>query len=115
MSKKETTVTETKETVVTETEPVAVVTEKKLKKPATEKVNSGPVMYVGPTIEHVVQHSTVFRNGALPAPLIKLIEEAPYVKKLIVPVEALPAAMRELNQKNSALCVISEKVKNIRR
>ena len=112
MSKKDTTVTETKETVVTETEPV-VVTEKKLKKPAI--VNSGPVMYVGPTIEHVVQHSTVFRNGALPAPLIKLIEEAPYVKKLIVPVEALPAAMRELNQKDSALCVISEKVKNIRR
>ena len=37
MSKKETTVTETKETVVTETEPVVVVTEKKLKKPATEE------------------------------------------------------------------------------
>lgn len=112
MSKKET-VTETKETVVKE-EPV-VVTEKKLKKSVSEKTSNVSVMYVGPTIERIVQHSTVFKNGVLPEPLKKLIEEAPYVKKLLVPIDALPAAMKELNQKNSALNVISEKVKNIRR
>lgn len=113
MSKKET-VTETKETVVTE-EPAVVVTEKKLKKSAPEKPSNVSVMYVGPTIERIVQHSTVFKNGVLPEPLKKLIEEAPYVKKLLVPIDALPAAMKELNQKDSALNVISKKVKNIRR
>lgn len=104
MSKKEITVTETK----------PVVTENKVKKSA-EKINNASVMYIGPTIEHVVQHSTVFKNGVLPVGLKKLIEDAPYVNKLLVPIDALPAAMRELNQKDSALSVISEKVKNIRR
>lgn len=93
-----------------------VVAEKKAKKqPKAEQTNNVSVMYVGPTIEHVVQKSTVFKNGVLPKALNELVEEAPYIKKLLVPIDALPAAMKELNKPNSSLNVISEKVKTIRR
>ena len=108
MSKKEITVTETEQRE-------SVVTENKPKKSATEKKHDVSVMYVGPTIEHVVQKSSVFKNGVLPKALSELIKEAPYIKKLLVPIDALPAAMKELNKPNSSLNVISEKVKTIRR
>lgn len=92
------------------------VAEKKAKKQSkAEPANNVSVMYVGPTIEHVVQKSTVFKNGVLPKALNELVEEAPYIKKLLVPIDALPAAMKELNRPNSTLNVISEKVKTIRR
>ena len=103
-----------KEITVTETEQREMVTENKPKK-STEKKHDVSVMYVGPTIEHVVQKSSVFKNGVLPKALSELIKEAPYIKKLLVPIDALPAAMKELNNPNSALNAISEKVKNIRR
>lgn len=116
MSKKNATAEEavlTEEVTVKE-EPT--VTEKKAKKQSkAEPANNVSVMYVGPTIEHVVQKSTVFKNGVLPKALNELIEKAPYIKKLLVPIDALPAAMKELNRPNSSLNVISEKVKTIRR
>ena len=92
----------------------STVTEKKTKKQPKVQ-NNVSVMYIGPTIEHVVQQSTVFKNGVLPEALKRLTEETPYIKKLIVLIDALPAAMKELNRPGSALNTIREKVKSIRR
>lgn len=78
------------------------------KKPATKEQT---VMYIGPSIPNVVQASTVFKDGILPEALKKCVEEKPYMKKLLVPLEELPAAMKELNS-SSALSAIYRRVKN---
>ena len=96
------------ETVPT-TESVAVA-ETVIEKPAT-KVKAQTVMYVGPSIPNVVQASTVFKDGILPEALKKCVEEKPYMKKLLVPIKELPAAMKELNS-NSAMNSIYRRVKN---
>lgn len=80
------------------------------KKPAT-KAKAQTVMYIGPSIPNVVQASTVFKDGILPEALKKCVEEKPYMKKLLVPVKELPAAMKELNC-SSALSAIYRRVKN---
>ena len=89
----------------TGTEPVS-------KKPATKaKAQTVTVMYIGPAIPNVVQASTVFKDGILPEALKKCVEEKPYMKKLLVPLTELPAAMKELNV-SSALSAIYRRVKN---
>ena len=90
--------------------------EKKNTETATEAVNKKPttkaqtVMYIGPSIPNVVQASTVFKDGILTETLEKCVKEKPYMKKLLVPLEELPAAMRELNG-NSAISSIYRRVK----
>lgn len=112
MNKKAVEITEVTDSTI----PVAedVITEKKVKvKQPKPQSNNISVMYIGPSITHVVQKSRVFKNGVLPEALKKYVEEHPYIRKLLVPIDALPAAMSELNKKNSALNVISEKVKRL--
>lgn len=70
------------------------------------------VMYIGPSIANVVRASTVFKNGVLPEALKKCVEENPYMKKLLVPLAEVPAAMKELNSGKGALKAIYRKVKN---
>lgn len=106
-AKKKTTVTEAV-SETTATEAVAAVTEAVIKKPAAK---AQTVMYIGPSIPNVVQTSTVFKDGVLPGPLKKCVEEKPYMKKLLVPIKELPAAMKELNG-SSALNSIYRRVKN---
>ena len=85
-----------------------VTTEPTNKKPTTQEQT---VMYIGPSIPNVVQASTVFKNGVLTEALKKCVEEKPYMKKLLVPLEELPAAMKELNS-NSAISSIYRRVQN---
>ena len=94
----------------TETEVVVTAEETVTEKPAA-KEKTITVMYIGPSIPNVVQASTVFKDGILPETLKKCVEEKPYMKKLLVPLAELPAAMKELKG-NSALSTIYRKVKN---
>lgn len=107
----ENTVSETTETVVEPT----VITEKKTKKKATKEAEKPAVsvMYVGPSIVNVVQKSTVFKDGVYPKALKAFIKEHPYVKKLLVPIDSLKEAMKELAIEKSALSVIYNKVKKL--
>lgn len=107
MSKKKS-AAETSAVVVTAVEETANV------KPATKaKTNQNvTVMYIGPSIPNVVQASTVFKYGILPEALNKFAEGKPYIKKLLVPIQELPAAMKELNSGKGALSTIYRKVKN---
>lgn len=94
----------------------AVITEKKVKektKSKEAKKPEGPVMYVGPNIVNVVQKSTVFRDGVYPEALNAFVKEHPYVKKLLVPIDSLAGAMKELAIEKSALSVIYNKVKKL--
>lgn len=101
--------TEKQSTVVSE-----VITEKKTKSKAKEvKRPAVSVMYVGPSIVNVVQKSTVFKNGVCSEALNALIKEHPYVEKLLIPVDSLAEAMKELAIEKSALSVIYNKVKNL--
>ena len=101
----------TKKNNETETEAVVTAAETVSKKPAT-KAKAQTVMYIGPSIPHVVQASTVFKDGVLPEALKKCVEEKPYMKKLLVPITELPAAMKELHGGKSALSTIYRRVKN---
>ncbi|MBQ9699492.1 MAG: hypothetical protein IJV71_02620 [Lachnospiraceae bacterium] len=93
-----------------------VITEKKVKeKTKTKEVKKPavPVMYVGPNIANVVQKSTVFKDGVYTEALNAFIQEHPYIKKLLVPIDSLAEARKELSIEKSALSVIYNKVKKL--
>ena len=56
--------------------------EKKAKKPEAPKT----VVYLGPNIEFVVNHGTVFTDG-VPEPLQAKIQQIPAIKGLLVPLD----------------------------
>lgn len=72
-----------------------------------EKDGTGNVMYLGPTIEGVVRHGTVFKNGILPEKVKECMKELPSLKLLFVPADRMPEAVRELRKK-SALAAVYE-------
>ena len=74
------------------------------KKKASAK--QGNLMYLGPTITGVVRHSTIFKNGVLPQKVKECVEQFPVMKKLFVPLEGIPAAVKELEKEQSALGTI---------
>lgn len=87
-------------------------------KPATVAQQKKPKedkMYLGPTIVGVVRHSTVFKNGVLPAKVEDCVKKFPAMQKLFVTMKELPAASKELRKKQSALGAIyaqvAEKIK----
>lgn len=68
------------------------MTAKKQKKAAAD---SGTAVYCGPTIPGVAKQFTFYRDG-LPAALEDAKKETPALGGLIVPLEELPEAMRQL-------------------
>jgi hypothetical protein len=92
--------TETPETPVAEKEKVTTSTVAKKEKKAAKKEET--LMYIGPTIPNVVSKNTVFNNG-LPDALEKKKEEMPVLAQLIVPVESLSEARKNLAKSNSAI------------
>ena len=70
------------------------MTAKKQKKAAAD---SATVAYCGPTIPGVAKQFTFYRDG-LPAALEAARQETPALGGLIVPLEELPEAMRQLRQ-----------------
>ena len=75
------------------------------KKTSTAK-KQGNLMYLGPTITGVVRHSTIFKNGVLPQKLNKCVVEFPAMKRLLVAMEDVPKATKELVKEQSALAAI---------
>ena len=78
----------------------------KKKAPAAKKVKQGNLMYLGPTITGVIRHSTIFKNGVLPARVKECVEAFPVMKKLFVPMAEIPNAVKELRKEQSALGTI---------
>lgn len=67
-----------------------------------------PVVYLGPTIEHVVAHGTVFTNG-LPDALAARIEAKPFINGLIFPVSEYAAKAAAVATKGTALNTLYRK------
>lgn len=67
------------------------------------------LVYIGPSIKNVVSTGTVYNNG-IPETLIQEMNKQPVLKSLLVPVEELADARRELAKPGSALTTIYNKV-----
>lgn len=76
----------------------------------TAKKTQGNLMYLGPTITGVVRNSTVFKDGVLPQKVKECIEQYPAMEKLFVSTKNIPAAVKELNKKQSAMSTIYSQV-----
>lgn len=76
----------------------------------TAKKNSAPekVAYIGPAIRGVVQPGTVFNNGLLVA-LQNKVKELPVLGSLLVPVQELGKARKELRDGATALSACYKK------
>ena len=62
----------------------------------TPAVEPEAVVYLGPDIEGLVNHGTVFDGGELPDNLNAKIGEVPAIKGLIVPVSRYAEVAREI-------------------
>jgi hypothetical protein len=62
-----------------------------------QSAEEGTVVYCGPTIPGVAKHFTFYRDG-LPAALEEAKEKTPALGGLLVPLEELPEAMRQLRE-----------------
>ncbi len=71
------------------------------------------VIYCGPTVPHLVRRYTSFVDGILPAELQAFIDENPVFKELIVSVNKLADASRQLRNPHSSLSVFYEKAQTI--
>lgn len=78
-----------------------------------EAVQKKTVVYIGPTIKNVVSTGTIYNNG-LPEPLKKEMEKLPMIGSLLIPVDRLAAAQKELATPGSALAIIYAKVNDRR-
>lgn len=71
-----------------------------------ERARQANLMYLGPTIIGVIRHSTIFKNGVLSEKVKECVEQFPMMKKLFIPIEELPQAVKELSKEQSALGTI---------
>lgn len=62
----------------------------------------GAVVYIGPSLKGLVKH-TVFLSGDYTAPVKSLIEKYPNIAHLMVPVEGLQQARKDVNRKGHIL------------
>lgn len=67
----------------------------KKQKRATETFQA--LVYCGPTIPGVAKQFTVYNRG-IPATLEKKAENTPSIRSLVVPLDQLPDAMRQLRE-----------------
>lgn len=74
-----------------------------------KKVQKEPttVVYVGPSIVGVVKQNTIFNNG-VPKALAAAVEETPAMAGLIVELEQLPQALKQLREKRGAIYTLSQ-------
>ena len=63
---------------------------------------AGTVMYCGPSIKGVARQYTAYNNG-IPEGLKQAAEKNKILAALIVPLEDLPEAMRQLRQKSGRI------------
>lgn len=77
-------------------------------------MKSSSVVYIGPSLEHVVYEGTVFRNG-YPSKLVETMEAYPFLKELMVPVESLAEAKKSIRDPKSSMSMLYRKAEKIRR
>lgn len=65
-------------------------------------------IYVGPTIEGIVQTGTAFRGG-LPPRLTALVSQEPFFADLMVPAARLAEARKELRNPESSMGALYRK------
>ena len=95
-----------KKTATTEAEPIVatVVTDEEIASENTEAAapETAPepepeaVVYLGPDIDRLVNHGTVYERGIIPEYLEKKIKEVPAIKGLLVPVSRYAEVAREI-------------------
>lgn len=73
------------------------------------KAASAAIVYCGPTIRGVAKQYTVFQNG-LPAALEEAAQAKPAIRGLIVPLEKLPEAMRDLRNGSGSIFALYQSV-----
>lgn len=97
-----------KTTKTVEAKNEATVTEEQVMTPAEEKKQEkkGNTVYLGPTITGVIKHSTVFQDGILPEKAQKCVSDFPMMRRLIVNIDEMADAVKELRKKQSALSTI---------
>lgn len=61
-------------------------------------------VYIGPSLRHVAVSGTIYNNG-LPDALVKAKEKHPFMERLIVPIEELSDAKKEIENEGTALSV----------
>lgn len=76
--------------------------------------NKSSVIYVGPSLEHIVQEGSVFRNG-YPQKLEELMKEYPFLEELLVPVDLLAEAKKAIRSPKSSMRMLYRKAEKIRR
>lgn len=77
-------------------------------------MNRESVMYVGPTLERIVQEGTVFRNG-YPEKFMRVLNTYPVLQDLIVPVESLAKVKKSIRNPESDISMVYRKAEKIRR
>ena len=70
------------------------------------------VMYIGPSFLGIVQSNTTFANG-YPPKFKELLKKHKFLNGLLVPVDSLGDAMKELKTKDSALNLLYKEAQNI--
>jgi hypothetical protein len=82
------------------------MTTKRTKKAAEA---AGTVVYCGPSIKGVARQFTAYNNG-IPEGLKQAAEKNKILAALIVPLEDLPEAMRQLRQKSGRIYTLYKAV-----
>ena len=99
---------------MSESKKIITETTEEAKKPAPavqqiEQVET--LAYVGPTIVGVASHSTIFNNG-LPDSLKLAMEKESAFRGLVIPINKLASALKEIDTKSGATFSLYEKVAN---
>jgi hypothetical protein len=77
-------------------------------------MNRESVMYVGPSLERIVQEGAVFRNG-YPEKFKRVLNSYPILQDLIVPVESLAEVKKSIRNPESDISMVYRKAEKIRR
>ena len=72
------------------------------KKRKPPRAATSPVVYCGPTIPGIAKQYTIYSNGPVPA-LAAAAQRNPAIGGLIIPLDRLPEAMRQLRTKSGSI------------
>ena len=75
----------------------------------TTKSTSKVVVYCGPTIPGVAKQYTVYKNGLTPA-LTEKTKRVPALGRLVLPLEDLPDAMRQMRMRSGPIYALFQAV-----
>ena len=79
------------------------------KRPSKPAGAAGTVVYCGPSIKGVARQFTAYNNG-IPEGLKAATEKNKVLAAMIVPLEELPEAMRQLRQKSGRIYTLYKAV-----